>query len=114
MNTAYTWDGVALAAEHQLLKAVTATVLLMLCCAERMLVQLSNDPYKEWWSLQFDPAAESRAHDHLSSLTYMPVMLQVSNRVVDQSAQQFAGMVPAMTGQICQDLSAGDASNNSW
>jgi hypothetical protein len=42
-----------------------------------MLQQLSNDPYKEWWSLQFDPAAESKAHDHLSSLTYMPVMLQV-------------------------------------
>lgn len=38
----------------------------------------SADPYKEWWSLKFDPAAESRSHDYLSSLTYMPVMIQVS------------------------------------
>eukprot|EP00775_Hariotina_reticulata_P013381 gene13381-13508_t len=34
------------------------------------------DPYQEWWSLQFDPAADSRPHDHLSSLSYMPALLQ--------------------------------------
>jgi hypothetical protein len=43
--------------------------------------QQAPDPYIEWWSLQFDPAAESRAHDHLSSLHYLPVMLQVRNSV---------------------------------
>lgn len=43
--------------------------------------QLATDPYIEWWSLQFDPAAESRAHDQLSSLTYMPVMLQVGVKI---------------------------------
>lgn len=35
------------------------------------------DPYMEWWSLEFDPAAENRQHDHLSTLSYMPVMIQV-------------------------------------
>lgn len=45
--------------------------------AQRLRQQLASDPYVEWWSLQFDPAAESRAHDHLSSLSYLPVMLQV-------------------------------------
>jgi hypothetical protein len=40
--------------------------------------QLAGDPYIEWWSLSLQlDAAESRAHDHLSSLSYMPVMLQV-------------------------------------
>jgi hypothetical protein len=36
-----------------------------------------SDAYIGWWSMVFDPA-ESRAHDQLSSLHYLPVMLQVS------------------------------------
>jgi len=39
--------------------------------------QSGSDPYKEWWSLEFDPTADIQAHSHLSSVSYMPVLLQV-------------------------------------
>jgi hypothetical protein len=51
--------------------------LMLWYAGHQLRQQLASDPYIEWWSLKFDPAAESRAHDHLSSLHYMPVMLQV-------------------------------------
>lgn len=58
-------------------KLLSALPSVVMCAAQRLRQQLASDPYIEWWSLQFDPAAESRAHDHLSSLNYLPVMLQV-------------------------------------
>lgn len=79
-----------------LAQCLTAVPCLVWCClagcaaaaVEQLRRQLAADPYTEWWSLQFDPAAESRAHDHLSSLNYMPVMLQVVPGWLQQVARR--------------------------
>lgn len=36
-----------------------------------------EDPYKEWWSMQFDPQEENKARDYASSINYMLALLQV-------------------------------------